>query len=437
MNRPNILYIHSHDTGRYVQPYGHNVPTPSIQHLAEQGVLFRQNYCAAPTCSPSRACLVTGQSAHSSGMLGLAHRGFSLSDYSQHIVHTLRRAGYSSALIGVQHVARDPGIIGYDRVVPCSSHRVEHVAPAAVEFLSSGPQEPFFLAVGFSETHRVFSEPGPAEDERYCLPPHPLPDTPRTRRDMASFKASARVLDQGVGQVLDALDGAGLSDNTLVVCTTDHGIAFPGMKCNLTDHGIGVMLIMRGPGGFEGGRGVDGLVGHIDIFPTLCDYLGIEPPAWLQGSSLMPLVRGEVDAVHDAIFTEVNYHAAYEPMRAIRTKRWKYIRRFENRGHPILPNCDDSLSKDVWLAHGWADMVPGDEMLFDLIFDPNEAHNLVGDPRAADPLVGGVLDDLRERLAAWMHETDDPLLKGKVPPPEGAVVNDPDGLSPEERPIPA
>ena len=71
MKRPNILYIHSHDTGRYVQPYGHDVPSPNIQQLAEQGVLFRQNFCAAPTCSPSRAALLTGQCAHSSGMLVL------------------------------------------------------------------------------------------------------------------------------------------------------------------------------------------------------------------------------------------------------------------------------------------------------------------------------------------------------------------------------
>jgi arylsulfatase A-like enzyme len=81
MKRPNILYIHSHDTGRYVQPYGHAIPTPNLQRLAEQGVLFRQAYSAAPTCSPSRAGLLTGQCAHSSGMLGLAHRGFSLRDY--------------------------------------------------------------------------------------------------------------------------------------------------------------------------------------------------------------------------------------------------------------------------------------------------------------------------------------------------------------------
>ena len=105
--KPNIIYIHSHDTGRYVQPYGHNVPTPNIQRLAEQGILFRQAFCAAPTCSPSRAALLTGQAAHSAGMTGLVNRGFGLSDYSQHILHTLHGAGYHTVLAGLQHLHRD------------------------------------------------------------------------------------------------------------------------------------------------------------------------------------------------------------------------------------------------------------------------------------------------------------------------------------------
>ena len=103
MTPPNILYLHSHDTGRYVQPYGYAVPTPRIQGLAEEGVLFRQAFCAASTCSASRACLLTGQYAHSNGMLGLAHRGWSLNDYRHHMVHTLReQAGYHSVLVGEQ-----------------------------------------------------------------------------------------------------------------------------------------------------------------------------------------------------------------------------------------------------------------------------------------------------------------------------------------------
>jgi arylsulfatase A-like enzyme len=427
MNRPNILYLHSHDTGRYVQPYGHAVPTPNIQRLAEQGLLFRHNFCAAPTCSPSRAGLLTGQCAHSSGMLGLANRGFSLHDYGQHLVHTLRAAGYRSTLIGMQHIARDPDVIGYDRILPLESHGVQHVAPAAVDFLRGAPQEPFFLSVGFSETHREFHPPGPDEDPHTCLPPHPLPDTPETRRDMAAFKASARVLDQGVGAVLDALDAGGLADGTLVICTTDHGMAFPGMKCNLTDHGVGVMLIVRGPGGFCGGRACDALVSHVDLFPTLCDLLGIEPPPWLQGQSLMPLIREEAGEVNEQVFAEVTYHAAYEPQRAVRTRRWKYIRRFEERQGPVLPNCDDSPSKEVWLRHGWGERAPASEQLYDLVFDPNEAHNLAGDLGVRD-----VLEDMRGRLDRWMHETEDPLLRGRAPAPPGARVNDPDGLSPQE-----
>ncbi len=75
VEKPNIIYIHSHDTGRYIQPYGHPVPTPNLQRLAEEGMLFRQAFCAAPTCSPSRGALVTGQAPHSCGQFGLLNRG--------------------------------------------------------------------------------------------------------------------------------------------------------------------------------------------------------------------------------------------------------------------------------------------------------------------------------------------------------------------------
>src|SRR5450755_1802541 len=92
----NILYLHSHDSGRYLSPYGYPVPTPNLRRLAAEGVVFRRAFSAAPTCSPSRASLLTGQCAHQNGMLGLAHRGFSMTDYRRHIVHTLRNAGYHS-----------------------------------------------------------------------------------------------------------------------------------------------------------------------------------------------------------------------------------------------------------------------------------------------------------------------------------------------------
>jgi arylsulfatase A-like enzyme len=428
VNLPNILYIHSHDTGRYVQPYGYQVPTPNIQLLADQGVLFRQAFCAAPTCSGSRASLLTGQYCHNNGMLGLAHRGWSLNDYHHHWVHPLRSAGYHSALIGEQHVSEDPEVIGYDDVVEVDTHLAGDVAPIAIEAMREAP-EPFFLSVGFFETHRSFSAPTSVRDSLYSLPPPNLPDTPVTRQDMAAFKASARSLDQGIGAVLNGLHQHGLAERTLIICTTDHGLAFPGAKATLFDRGIGVMLLMRGPGGFTGGKVFDAMVTHLDIYPTICDLVGLERPPWLQGASLMPLIRGEVDGLHEAIFTEMTFHAAYQPMRAVRTERWKYIRRFGDYPHPVLANCDDSATKELLAEHGWGELLVPEEQLFDLVFDPNESRDLSGDPEYDEVRVA-----LRRRLANWMKETDDPLLEGPVAAPPGAVFNDPSQHSADEPP---
>ena len=425
MSLPNILYIHSHDSGRCLQPYGHAIPTPNLQALAEQGVLFRRAYCAAPTCSPSRAALLTGQSAHNSGMLGLVNRGFALKDYKQHIIHTLKSAGYTSALAGIQHVAgtvtgRGAEEIGYDHLLGGRDQAHQH----AIDFIAAAPQQPFFLAVGFFETHREF----PLEHDiqpHYVRPPAPLPDTPRIRQDMANYIAMAKILDGKIGQVIQALDDHNLRDNTLIIYTTDHGIAFPGMKCSLKDGGIGVALMMQGAGLFGGGRVVDAMVSHIDIFPTLCDLLNIAAPAWLQGHSILPLLRGEAASIRDEVFAEVNYHAAYEPKRALRTDRYKYIRRYDQRESPVLPNIDDGLSKDECLAHGFARRAPLSEQLYDTFFDPTESHNLAHQPDRA-----AILQEMRSRLDGWMQATADPLLQGHIPAPKGALLNNPDDSSP-------
>jgi N-sulfoglucosamine sulfohydrolase len=427
---PNIVYLHSHDTGRYVQPYGHQVPTPNIQRLADQGLLFRQAFSGAPTCSGSRAVLLTGQWAHVNGMMGLAHRGFRLRDYGHHLVHTLRDAGYWSGLVGEQHLSVDPAELGYDAVGEIDTTHVESVVPATLEVLRERPVDrPFFLSVGFFETHREFFESSSVRDALYSSPPPDLPDTPEVRRDMASFKASARSLDQGVGAVLNALDEHELTEDTVVVLTTDHGLPFPGAKATLMDRGIGVLLIVRGPGGFHGGRVTDALVSQIDLYPTLCELAGVAPPPFVQGRSLLPVVRREVADVNEEIFAELSYHAAYDPQRAVRTRRHKYIRLFGDRLEPVLPNIDDGPTKDLLVAAGYGTRPRPRERLHDLLFDPMEAHDLSGDPAYAEVLAG-----MRARLDAWMRTTDDPLLHGPVPAPAGVELNDPAGVSAAESP---
>jgi N-sulfoglucosamine sulfohydrolase len=361
-------------------------------------------------------------------MTGLAHRGFRLHDPEQHLVHTLRSAGYHSRLIGEQHISFDPRSIGFDEVSDVSSSHVDQVAPLALQTLNGPIPEPFFLDVGFFETHRNYFEPSSVRDTLYSMVPANLPDVPEIRQDMAAFKASARSLDQGVGAVLNALVTSGLAERTLVICTTDHGLAFPGAKATLTDRGIGVMLIVRGPGGFTGGRVIDAQVSQIDLYPTLCELAGIEIPPFVQGCSLMPLIRNERPSVREAVYAELSYHAAYEPQRAIRTERWKYIRDFGDGGR-VLANVDDSPSKDFMIASGWADRPIDGEQLYDLVLDPNELANL-----AASREHDAVRAELALRLEAWMRGTDDPLLEGPVPAPPGAHINHRDAISADEEP---
>jgi arylsulfatase A-like enzyme len=421
----NILYLHCHDAGRYIQPYGHDVSTPNLQRLAEEGVMFRNAFCCGPTCSPSRSGLVTGQCPHKNGMLGLAHRGFKLKNYSDHIVHQLHALGYESALAGVQHVATSGQVIGYQDVLECHEEgrtRDEGASEAAAAWLKQDRERPFFLSVGFFMPHRNYMDAvaaeGRDEDWRFVKPPPVIPDTAATRRDIADYNHSVKHMDRCCGTVLTALEEAGLADNTLVIATTDHGIAFPHLKCNLTDHGNGIYLIMKGPHGFKGGKCIEPMVSHLDIYPTLCDLLDCDPTHELDGDSLMPLVRGEVDALHEALFSEVTYHAAYEPKRAIRTERYKLIKRFDaDFRTQVLPNCDDSLSKTLLCEHDWGrDELP-EVCLFDLIHDPQERRNLADNPGFAE-----IRARLEQQLATWMRDTGDPLLSGPVPLPEGGVA---------------
>jgi arylsulfatase A-like enzyme len=176
---------------------------------------------------------------------------------------------------------------------------------------------------------------------------------------------------------------------------------------------------------FVHGLPADALEPQIDLYPTRCDLLDVEVPAWVEGESLLPLVRGETDAVRDAVFSEVTYHAAYEPKRCVRTARYKYVRRFGDYEGRVGPNTDDGPSKQFLVERGFFDEELPREELYDLHRDPNERVNLVGDAAHRE-----VHEDLRERLTDWMARTDDPLLDGPVPKPAGAVVDVQDALHP-------
>lgn len=426
----NILYIHTHDTGRYTSVYGKNVPTPKLQRFAEEAVVFRNAYCASPTCSPSRGALLTGCYPHQNGLIGLAHRGFSIENCSRHLASFLNSHGYETVLAGVQHEqnmydysknsALYSGRLGYEKNISyiseypgsCDKWQADAAnAERAAEYLDAySGDRPFFLSYGMFETHRPYPAlPREAADlcrKEYLEVPRNTCDSKENREDTARLHYSLKLFDDNFGTVIEALKRNDLYDNTIILSTTDHGLANPFSKCTLTDDGIGVSLIMRLPGCEDvNGSVYDGLVSQIDVYPTLCDALGIEPGDWLEGTSLMPVFRGSREAVREAVYGEINFHTAYEPARCIRTERFKYIRYYDEEWTKYnLSNCDDSVLKDLLVESGWRDKEKQKEQLYDLHFDPAEKNNLAGSPEYQE-----VLESMRRQLETWQKMTDDSI----------------------------
>lgn len=160
----NIIYMHTHDTGRYISPYGHQVPTPNLMKLAKESLLFRHAYSAAPTCSPSRSALLSGMAPHSVGMFGLVNRGFRWPnlDYGKHLSHFLKDHGYETVLCGVQHEAPRTNLLGYEIDFNPTNpfkdwvQKDTYVANRAADYIKQKHEKPFFLSVGFFHTHREF-----------------------------------------------------------------------------------------------------------------------------------------------------------------------------------------------------------------------------------------------------------------------------------------
>lgn len=411
--RPNILFITSHDLGQHLGCYGvTTVATPALDELARTGVRFTRSFCTAPQCSPSRAAIHTGRYPHATGVLGLTHGAFAwdLHPGEQHLASVLGRAGYHTAVIGVQHESRQPARGGYAEMA-VGEEPAATIAEKCGSFFrrQRGSTEPFYLQVGFFEPHRRFDFGGATPDrERGVFIPPYLKDEPATREELAGFQGAIRQLDQAMGQLLRALATHGLAENTLVIFAADHGIPFPRAKCTLYDPGLQVALLMRWPArGWSGGRTIDALVSNVDYFPTLLEAAGLTPEVSVQGTSFAPLLDGRSYRSREEIFAEMTYHLYYDPLRCIRTSHFKLIGNFGTG--PSYMNATQTyrpVAAPVVPAAPEHTLHP-DLELYDLQNDPNEWHNLAGRPEWRE-----LQRDLAQRLRRWMQETGDPLLQG-------------------------
>ena len=442
----NILYFHSHDTGRYFPHYGFGDSTArQLSGWAlENALTFRSAFCAGPTCSPSRAALLTGQYPHSNGMLGLAHRGFSLNDYGDHLVSFLNRKGFHTALCGVQHEGagcfkslEGGNRIGYSENIsaPFNEENIsgettaqwdlENAGNAARWLLQEG-RDSFFLSVGLYSTHRAYPELKTVDTEQL----KPLPqiyDNNENRDDHGRFLESQKVYDRAFGTVIKALEEGPYGENTIAVVTVDHGLPLPFSKCNLNEVGMGVALMMKVPGRKPFASYTDAMVSQVDVFPTICDLLNLEKPEEIQGKSFAHLFENPKASHRTHIFGEINFHTSYEPARSVRTERYSYVRSFDRKNLSLrLSNIDNSSAKNLLLHAGIKERKKRSRELYDLYFDPMEKNNLID-----DPLYEEVAEEMDKVLREWQQDTTDPLINGELEITEGMIINKTECIEPD------
>lgn len=414
---PNIVLVHWHDLGTRLNTYGcADVSSPHLDALAAEGLRFDHAYSTAPLCSPARASLFTGLYPARHGVTQLAHLGGRYREGVVTLPTLLRGAGYTSALVGLQHEATDSRTLGFDEVVaPEGTCYCDPVADLAVDWLGrracddQGTTAPYLLTVGMFETHRPYSPDryGPGDPMNVVVPAY-LPDNAVMRADLAAMAGAIEAADAATGRIIEAVDRSDDADNTMVIFTTDHGMAYPRAKSTLYDPGLHVALIVRPPRSWGVGPGVvTDLTSHLDLVPTLLELAGAGVRA-TDGVSFAGTLRGEdaqAGGPREEVHAAKDFHEAYDPMRCVRTRRHKYIRNIAPGPAVFVPG--DIRKSPVGTGLGDEDMAPRpEEELYDLEADPDETVNLVGHPKWQE-----VLDDMRWRLSRWLDATDDAVRR--------------------------
>jgi N-sulfoglucosamine sulfohydrolase len=393
--------------------------------FARQSMRFDRHFVSSPGCSQSRSSLVTGRDPHANGQFGLANWGWKLNEDEILLPAALRDVGYHTALIGIWHL-HEWTLGAFDTISDDVSTLdrspegfAEVAAPRAADWINRSAQknQPFYLHVGFWEVHRPFC--GDEERRASIAPassdavPDYLPPNEPTRQEFAELHHALRLADEGLGRILDAIDDAGLSDNTLVFFTADHGLPFPRAKGTCYDPGVKVGLLARWPGRIRAGSHCGELTSNVDVMPTILEIVGAPRPPQVQGASFMDILLDDEPRppARYAVFSEKTYHEHYDPIRCIRTDRFKYIRNFASRPNLVLPSDIYNSPTRISITDDeaiWANR-PVHE-LYDLHADPEERKNL-----ASLDQHKSTLQLLSDRLDDWMRQTGDPLILGPIP----------------------
>ncbi len=470
----NIIFYITDDMSQELGCYGNKIiQTPNMDALAKDGCLFTNAYATVASCSPSRSVIMTGLHNHANGQYGLQHdyHNFACypSVYPLALPQVIKQAGYRTALIGKHHVAPE-AVFHYDFMPKEAGRNTVAMVDAAREVIFAKDDKPFFIYFGAHDPHRdakTLDVPGkpnsfgnkpdhasyPGVKEVFYEPkdvtvPVFLPDTAETRAELAQYYQSVSRVDFGLGHLIAMLKEAGVYDKTLIIVTSDHGMAFPGAKTTVYEPGLRVPMIVRNP--YVSKRGIKNtaLISHVDITPTLLDFAGgldVEKNApkerlnvaaffkqmnlsrvdnhgpvfdHYHGHSWLNLMDKEEDPTRTTLFASHTFHEVqmYYPMRAVREGDFKLI---WNIAHPLaFPSA-----QDIWVGSAWqAQWQKGKDApwglktvdqymhrpqfeLYDLKYDPDETKNLANDPAHAK-----TLEALKAKLKQFQIEMNDPWV---------------------------
>lgn len=429
--RPNILFCIADDWGYpHAGAYGDKVVrTPVFDRVAREGVLFTHAFSASPSCTPSRAAILTGRAVHA--LREDANLWSTLPKDIPTYVEVLTRTGY---ICGATRKGWGPGnVAAGGRTGPPAGKNFKDFD----SFLETVPAgEPFCFWFGGLDPHRPYDKGTGAAaglNPTNVVVPKYWPDTAEVRSDVLDYHFEVERFDRDVGALLAKLEARGELDNTLVVITGDNGMPFPRCKANVYDGGSRQPFAMRWPAHFSGGRTNDAFVNLYDLSATFLDAAGLKPLKEMASRSILPLCRGERGGDRSMVFLERERHAnvrpenAGYPIRAVRTKDYLYIRNLRPdrwpAGDPVLVHsvgpfgdCDDGPTKQVILADRSSDAGkaffdlcfgkrPGEE-LYDVRRDPDQITNLADKPELAR-----TKERLQAALENWRRDTGDPRME--------------------------
>jgi len=429
--QPNVIVFFT-DQQRWDTTGAHGNPlglTPHFDRIAREGTHLYHTFTCQPVCGPARSCLQSGLYATATGCY---RNGIPLPQDTRTLAHYFKDAGYETGYIGKWHLASQEPVQeeergGYEywlasnvlglasdaystilynndcQKVMLPGYRVDAQTDAAIRYIDSHQDNPFFLFLSYLEPHHQnYTDNYPAPDgyeEMYTdrwTPPDLKALGGTSPQHLGGYYGMVKRLDEALGRLLDTLKSLDLSKRTIILFTSDHGCHFKTRnseyKRSAHESSIRVPGALYGPGFMQGGQ-IRELISLVDFPPTLLDSAGIEVPAHMQGRSIMPLVRREQTDWPQEVFLQVSDS---QVGRAIRTSRWKYSVHAPQWGGREVSGSESYI----------------EEFLYDLQADPYELTNLAGmDSYRA------VADDLKRRLISRMVQAGERAPSIESAPP--------------------